>query len=297
MKTGLRVFTAQYDYNREERVDTTVKTAHKEGYGFLMPSWEIVLGHKGGKISDEEYTQQYLHMLDVSMQQNPEQWIALLRRRKVVLVCFCGRECFCHRHILALWLTKLGARYMGEFNNKTGVLIPADRHMPKCLNAGTQQMIKDYEPAKKSDTASTMSSAMSGSEGQTTRKMVVDPLTVNTVQSSICRNCRDNRTAMAWTPKGNITQSLYSEQVDEELNSRTLNCCSMQFDENAVPTYKCPIFQQLIDGYFAGVTSQGTNINPCKHCTDFVDNGGKCFGDRCKDGPFPIKEGAGLVKC
>lgn len=290
MKTGLRVFTAQYGYNGEERMDTTVKT----GANWLAPTWDIVLGHKKGKITDEEYTKQYLRMLDHSLQTHPEQWISLLRRRKVVLVCFCGRECFCHRHVLAMWLVKLGARYMGEFNNRTGVLIPGDRHLPRCLNEGTQSMIGSYEITKKSDTPSTIS--MTSGSGE--RKMVVDPLTVNSVQSSICRLCRDNRMAMAWTPKGGTVRAeLYDDVEDDELGSRNMACCSMKFDENASPMYKCPIFTQLIDGYFAGVTSQGTNINPCKHCTEWVDNGGKCFGDRCKDGPFPIKEGAGLVKC
>lgn len=291
MKTGLRVFTAQYGYSGEERMDTTVKT----GETFVAPSWDIVLGHKKGKYTDEQYTEQYLAMLDMSMHLYPDQWIALLRRRKVVLVCFCGRECFCHRHILAMWLEKLGARYMGEFNNKTGVLIPAMRHLPLSLNEGTRAMIVGHEIKKKSELTSTISTTDGSAE--TTRKMVVDPLTVNSVQSSICRLCRDNRTAAAGFGKQRVVVELGTEEEDDALGTRNLACCSMKFDDNMVAQYKCPMFVQLIDGYNAGVTSAGTNLNPCKHCVEYVDNHGKCFGDRCKDGPFPIIEGAGLVKC
>ncbi len=284
MKTNLRVFTAAFAYKGEERLDTTVKT----GVSFLAPTWEIVMGHKQGKITDEQYTEQYLRMMDKSMQDYPDEWIALLRRRKVVLICYCGRECFCHRHLLALWLEKMGAKYIGEINTNTNVTIPADRHMHKCLNEGTQEMVRAYEPKKKSDPVSMTSSA---------RKMIVDPLAINTIQSSTCRQCRENRKAIARTQTGNITfHMVEAHGVDTELKSSNLSCCSMDLNTELLAEYKCPIFSQLIEGYFAGVTSQGTNLNPCKNCIESVDNGGTCFGDRCTEGPFPILEGAGLVR-
>ena len=34
-------------------VDTTVKSAPKSGYGFLAPSWDIVMGVKSGEITEE----------------------------------------------------------------------------------------------------------------------------------------------------------------------------------------------------------------------------------------------------
>jgi hypothetical protein len=280
---NLRVFTAQYNYNGEERLDTTVKT----GANFLAPTWDIVMGHKSGQMSDEEYTQRYLHMLNVSMQNNPDLWVALLRRRKVVLICFCGTaKCFCHRYALALFLEKLGAKYVGEINTRTNVLIPRDRFLNTVLNADTQEMIRSFVPEKKSERPLTTS----------LRPMVVDPLAINTIQSSTCRDCKDNRAARAWTPRGNVHfQIVEHTKSDEELKSRNIACCANTVEDGAV-TYDCPIFKGLIDAYRAGVTSQGTNINPCKNCTEHVDNGGNCFGDRCPDGRFPIIPGAGLVK-
>jgi hypothetical protein len=278
----LKVFTAQYGYNGEERLDTTVKT----GANWLAPTWDIVMGHKNFKINDEQYTEQYLQMLNLSMERNPDAWIGLLRRRKVVLVCYCGAaRCFCHRYVLALVLEKLGAQYMGEMNVRTNVLIPRSRFLDTVINQATRNMIDAFEFKKKSEPSMTSS-----------RKMIVDPLTINTIQSSTCRDCRDNRQARAWTQRGNVSfQIVGKSEEDEELNSRNFACCSHKVDAGEV-VYECPIFSKLIEGYFAGVTSQGTNMDPCKNCTEHVDNGGRCFGDRCPDGIFNIQQGAGLVK-
>lgn len=81
-------------------VDTTVKSAPKSGYGFLAPSWDIVMGIKRGEISEDEYTDAYLTMLDESQARYPDQWEALLTLPTIAFACFCSSGQFCHRHLL-----------------------------------------------------------------------------------------------------------------------------------------------------------------------------------------------------
>jgi hypothetical protein len=127
--------------------------------------------------------------------------------------------------------------------------------------------------------------------------MVVDPLMINTMQSQTCRDCRDNREARAWAAGKTVSyQIVESSRVDDELGSKNFACCSHTMTQGEVK-YTCPVFPKLIEGYNAGLTSQGTNLNPCKHCVEHMDNGGRCIGDRCPDGTFDIKEGAGIIRC
>lgn len=172
---------------------------------------------------------------------------------------------------------------LGHFLVKMGAFLNNEEAV---LTSEMVQMIADFEITKHQAPA------------KPEREMVVDPLAVNTVQSSTCTLCRQNRTASAWTPQGYTTYTIVEDkQVDPELGSRNQSCCAHSYDAEGKVNYVCPIFQYLINGYKAGVTSQGTNLNPCKNCTEHVDNGGTCFGDRCPDGVFDIKPGAGLVKC
>lgn len=63
---------------------------------------------------EEEYTREYYEMMRTSYAQNRERWEQLLGQEEVVLVCFCSRDKFCHRHLLKDILVKLGAEDMGE---------------------------------------------------------------------------------------------------------------------------------------------------------------------------------------
>jgi len=81
-------------------IDTTAKSGEKAGYGFLAPSWDIVMGIKQGEITEEEYTHVYLRMLAQSRQRYPEKWATLLSLTKVAFACYCSSNKFCHRHLL-----------------------------------------------------------------------------------------------------------------------------------------------------------------------------------------------------
>lgn len=94
-------------------IDTTVKSSHKSGYGFLAPSWDIVMGIKRGEISESEYTTAYLGMLEVSQVQHPEKWETLLTLPNIAFACFCSSNVFCHRHLLY--------NYFQDYAKKHGV--------------------------------------------------------------------------------------------------------------------------------------------------------------------------------
>lgn len=99
----MEIFTIQMSHWREARsrkielVDTTVKGKSK----LFAPTWDMVMGHKNGTLSDEDYTKQYRHRMIQSWLANREEWEAFLRREEpVAIACYCNVGCFCHRLLL-----------------------------------------------------------------------------------------------------------------------------------------------------------------------------------------------------
>jgi len=101
-------------------VDTTVKS----GTALFSPSWDMVLGHKDGTLSDERYTEMYLTRMRNSIRTRPKEWAAFLERYRgadFALGCYCPYPGFCHRHLLKDVFLKLkllgeplGLEYLGE---------------------------------------------------------------------------------------------------------------------------------------------------------------------------------------
>jgi hypothetical protein len=79
-----------------ELLDTTVKG----NPGPLSPTWELVLLHKNGSISDEVYTELYLDMLRNSYRVNRSYWLDVCSKDRLAIACFCKCDKFCHRYIL-----------------------------------------------------------------------------------------------------------------------------------------------------------------------------------------------------
>lgn len=109
----LKVYTSRIGYRGDDALDVTVKSATGHGRAF-RPTWEIVMAHKAGRISDEEYTERYLAMLRHSYRTQQASWRWLLAQESVTLLCYCRPGKFCHRHILKDVLVKLGAVDGGE---------------------------------------------------------------------------------------------------------------------------------------------------------------------------------------
>ncbi|AAL83052.1 hypothetical protein FDI90_gp221 [Pseudomonas phage PA7] len=94
-------------------LDITVKSGAYQ----LAPTWLMVMGHKKGIISDDEYTEAYLSMLEQSLIDNPEFFKWFFQLEEVALGCYCRAGNFCHRHLLVEWLeTKTEVIYCGEIS-------------------------------------------------------------------------------------------------------------------------------------------------------------------------------------
>lgn len=89
-----------------EIVDTTVRSGIKA----FAPSWPMVMGVKGGEITEAEYTQQYYDLMRVSWAEQRHEWNQLFTKERFVLCCYCSPGKFCHRHLLKDLVVKLATR-------------------------------------------------------------------------------------------------------------------------------------------------------------------------------------------
>ena len=108
------LYTVQMSKGRNDPdlLDITVKGQHRIGRVFA-PTWDMVMAHKRDK-NDAVYTEQYHTMMIKSYYANQQIWQDILTRPRVVLACFCRAGDFCHRTLLAQYLSHLGANYKGE---------------------------------------------------------------------------------------------------------------------------------------------------------------------------------------
>tara|TARA_B100002019_G_scaffold290508_1_gene308351 strand:+ start:855 stop:1205 length:351 start_codon:yes stop_codon:yes gene_type:complete len=84
-------------------IDSTVKS----GYVQLAPRWDMVMGHKKGLITDAFYTEQYLAILNYYWFHDPDFFTDLLQIENIAVGCYCAPGRFCHRHLLANFLSQL----------------------------------------------------------------------------------------------------------------------------------------------------------------------------------------------
>jgi len=119
----LNFYTSQYRCKDCDRLDITVK--NPEG-SIFAPTWEMVMKSKSGLLTHQEYTDLYLQRMADSYHKWKQDWDDLLAKDRIVLVCFCPSGTFCHRYILADILVKLGAKYGGEIDPKTGEIMTLD---------------------------------------------------------------------------------------------------------------------------------------------------------------------------
>lgn len=94
-------------------LDTTVKS----GDALFAPTWDMVMGHKNGTVSDEEYTKLYRQMMIRSWTHNREKWELLLRsNEQVAIACYCPAGVFCHRLLLKDILQELSGKLNVPFH-------------------------------------------------------------------------------------------------------------------------------------------------------------------------------------
>lgn len=94
-------------------LDITVKSGKELGKKFA-PTWNMVMGHKQGKITDEQYTELYLNMLKNTEEEVFEELYkyGLDNENKINLICYCHDGKFCHTYLLIDFLVeKFPERY------------------------------------------------------------------------------------------------------------------------------------------------------------------------------------------
>ncbi len=98
---SLAIHTAHYRYAGPDRVDITVKGKDPE-WKVFAPTWKMVMAVKNkGAEAHQYYLDEYYKILaNVPL----DSWNELLNKKRIVLVCFCRQEEFCHRNILANYI-------------------------------------------------------------------------------------------------------------------------------------------------------------------------------------------------
>ncbi len=96
-------------------VDVTIKSAKGFARAF-SPTWPMVMGYKNGTLTEAQYTEQYMKILDaVSI----EAWRWLCAQAaeggEVVLLCYCRDGQFCHTNLIIQYATK---KYPKAFSKK-----------------------------------------------------------------------------------------------------------------------------------------------------------------------------------
>ena len=95
-------------------VDVTVKSAKGFARSFAT-SWSMVMGYKNGTLTETQYTEQYMNILNAV---SGEAWRWLYTQAvngKVVLLCFCRNGQFCHTNLIIQFATE---KYPQAFSKK-----------------------------------------------------------------------------------------------------------------------------------------------------------------------------------
>jgi len=69
-------------------------------YEKLSPPWILVQELKEGLITEEEYEEEYNKIL---AELDPKE-VAEELGNGAIMICYCGKDKFCHRHLVAKWL-------------------------------------------------------------------------------------------------------------------------------------------------------------------------------------------------
>ncbi len=77
-----------------------------KGIPDFAPPEDLVRGSKSGTLSEEDYKACYIKMLDSIPVSRALELVRILKEGNYALCCFCGKDKFCHRHLLADWLNR-----------------------------------------------------------------------------------------------------------------------------------------------------------------------------------------------
>lgn len=111
-------------------LDTTVKS----GDPVFAPSWDIVMQHKAGTLSDAGYTRVYKQLMQASYRNYRARWDEVVRMPRVCVMCYCPacteqKPVFCHR-LLLVDMYRLVCASQGIAFNYLGELTPGGLVQP-----------------------------------------------------------------------------------------------------------------------------------------------------------------------
>ena len=106
------IYTSRIDYPGDDAIDVSALTGNQA----FAPLWPVVRDFKRGRLTWDEYKDEYVSLMRASYKENRLAWDHVLQRERVVLVCFCPDVSNCHRLLLARIFEKLGAMYLGEID-------------------------------------------------------------------------------------------------------------------------------------------------------------------------------------
>ena len=116
------LYTAQYRYTGQDRIDITVKGNHIV-CKYFAPTWGMVTEWK--RTGDEKtYTKLYYDLLISRYEADPKAKEVMINMvelfggendRDITVVCFCAANTFCHRYLLVKFLQhNYAVSYGGE---------------------------------------------------------------------------------------------------------------------------------------------------------------------------------------
>ena len=101
-------------------VDVSVKSSKGFARSFA-PNWAMVMGYKNGTLTEAQYTERYMKILDAV---SVEAWRWLYAQAvngEIVLLCYCrdldaqGRRVFCHTRLITQYAVE---KYPKAFSKK-----------------------------------------------------------------------------------------------------------------------------------------------------------------------------------
>lgn len=115
----------------------TVKYKMKE----LAPSWDLLNKFRQELITEEDYVRIYNEQLSkLNAKVIYSRLMQMTGGKEPILMCHCGKEYFCHRHLVAEWFKKELGISVTEYNCKDKIAKDG-RLVEKCTTVAQQMTI------------------------------------------------------------------------------------------------------------------------------------------------------------
>lgn len=102
------IYVANTDYRGADALYIEPERAQSDAEILLTVNKHLEKVRWGRRCTARDYEAQYLHTLRYRYSQVPEQFLALLERPRIVLVCTCGSRKVCHAPLAAQALLRIG---------------------------------------------------------------------------------------------------------------------------------------------------------------------------------------------